>query len=488
MADHYEIHPFCKLIPEMTPEEYADFRDDIKAHGLNKPIMIWQNHWIVDGRHRDRACTETGVTKRYVAFQGKTENDVLDFVISENVKRRHLTPSQRALIAADLATMRQGARTDLFSQPSANLQKVGPTEKSQEESARKMNVSTRSVADAAKVTTQGAPELVEAVRSGKVAVSTAATLAAEPVQIQQEIVARGEKEIVAKAKEIKETKRAERKEKRINELSVQAANFELEPVTDEDIKIICADSRDLLDYAEPGSVDLVVTSPPYNVAMKYDGYTDNLTQNEYRDLLGSVFSRCEVALKEGGRTAVVVPLGVDRNPYKPFAPFIHDILLECGISSLGWIVWDKNNVGNRTSWGSHRSFTAPALRDRVEIILVGQKGDGPLAAPDGTLLEDASGKYSPFLRDPNYFAALTQNVWQVQPETRFSDAHPAPFPMLLAQRLIHLYAFPGALICDPLMGTGTTLVAAKKNGCRAIGIDQSKLYCALARERLVKEG
>lgn len=483
MADKYEIHPFCKLIPEMQPEDYVELREDIRAHGLNKPIILWQNRWIVDGRHRDRACTETGVTKRYVACTAATESDLLDYIISENVKRRHLTPSQRAAIAADLVTMRQGSRTDLFSELPANLPEV-----SQPAAAASLNVSERLVRDAVKVKKEGAPALMDAIKTGKISATTAAALTDAPTAVQQEIIARGEKEIQAKAKQIKDANRAARKEKRINELSAAAADFELEPVTGDDIKIICADSRDLLDYAGPGSMQLIVTSPPYNVGMPYLGYADNLSEGEYRDLLGSVFSRCEIALEDGGRIAVVVPLGVDRNPYKPFAPFVHDLLVECGFTSQGWIVWDKNNVGNRTSWGSHRSFTAPVMRDRVEIILVMRKGDGPLSAPQGTLQNDATGTHSAFLQDSDYFAALTQNLWQVQPETRFSDVHPAPFPWLLAQRLIHLYAYPGAMIGDPFMGTGSTLVAAKKNGCRAIGLDLSKDSCALARERLEKEG
>lgn len=484
MADRYEIHPFCKLIPEMTAQEYADFRDDIKAHGLNRPIMIWQNRWIVDGRHRDRACTETGVIKRYVSFPGTTERELLDYIISENVKRRHLTESQRAIIAAEIANLKN---TDFRGNQyvlTANLQEAPVT---QADSAKALGVSERSVANAVKVKTHGAPELVEAVRSGKVAVSTAATIAAEPVEVQREIVARGKKEILATAKQIKETDKVERQEKRRNELAALAAQFELEPLADDAIRIVCGDARDLLSHVEPGSVDLVITSPPYNVGISYDNYADALDESAYRDLLGSVFARCQVALKDGGRIAVIVPLGVDRNPYKPFAPFMHDILTECGFSSRGWIVWDKNNTGNRMTWGSHRSFTNPVLRDRVEIILIAQKGEPRVEPPDGTLAKDIKGKFSAFLEDPNYFAELTQNLWQIQPETRLSKDHPAPFPHLIAQRLIHLYAFPGALILDPFAGSGSVLVAAKASQCRAIGIDQSSTYCTVMRRRLEQE-
>jgi DNA modification methylase len=119
--------------------------------------------------------------------------------------------------------------------------------------------------------------------------------------------------------------------------------------------------------------------------------------------------------------------------------------------------------------------------------MVYHKGSGILEAPEGTLGKDEHGTFSEFLRDPNYFNEITQNEWSIQPETRFSNDHPAPFPLLLPQRLIHLYAFPGALIVDPCAGTGSVAVAAKQNNCRAVCLDQSAIYCALMQERIEKE-
>jgi DNA modification methylase len=479
MADRYEIHPYCELIPEMTSSEYVEFREDIRAHGLNKPIIVWQQHWIIDGRHRDRACEETKTGKRYIAFTGQSEREVLDFIISENIRRRHLSESQRAMIAVEIENFKHGGNRKV---QAANLQLE------RADTAAMLNVSPRSVASAAKVKAHGEPELVDAVKQGKIAVSTAATLADAPRGEQKHLVELTPKEIHAKSKELKAESKAAKKQQRRNELAVQAESFHLEPVfTAGDIRIIHADGRTLLEYVEPGTADLVVSSPPYNVGMKYDSYGDNLPEAEYRNLLASLYARCYVALKEGGRIAIVVPLGVGRNPYKPFAPFVQDILDECGFNSRGWIVWDKNNVQNSTAWGSHRMFTNPALRDRAEVILVADKGDGTLEAPEGTLGKDEHGTFSEFLRDPNYFAELTQNYWRVQPETRFSNDHPAPFPELIAQRLVHLYAFPGALIVDPCMGTGTVAVVAKRNRCRAVCLDIDDGYCAFAKARVEKE-
>jgi hypothetical protein len=104
-------------------------------------------------------------------------------VISANLKRRHLNESQRAMIAANLANMRQGERTDL--KPSANLQKVA-----QVAAAKRLNVSVRTVASAAKVRSVGTAELIAAVEQGRVAVSAAAKVATHDPDIQRSVIER----------------------------------------------------------------------------------------------------------------------------------------------------------------------------------------------------------------------------------------------------------------------------------------------------------
>jgi hypothetical protein len=137
---------------------------------------------VVDGRNRELACLVAGVRVEYADLPASTPEDkILAGVISANLKRRHLTTSQRAMVAAELATMKQGERTDL--EPSANLQKVSRTD-----AAESLGVSVRSVAAAAKVKND-APELVEPVRDGKLSVSTAARIAEYPQQVREEVAA-----------------------------------------------------------------------------------------------------------------------------------------------------------------------------------------------------------------------------------------------------------------------------------------------------------
>lgn len=182
---HYTLsaaHPAADLFPWLEGDELQALADDIKANGLKHKIVRCRGA-VVDGRNREFACLVAGVRPDYFDLPADTTEDrILSGVITANLRRRDLTASQRAMIAADLATMRQGERTDTKTEPSATLQKVV----SRAEAAGQLKVSERTVADAAKVKAK-APELVEAVRTGKIDVHTAAKTAALPEEDREEI-------------------------------------------------------------------------------------------------------------------------------------------------------------------------------------------------------------------------------------------------------------------------------------------------------------
>jgi site-specific DNA-methyltransferase (adenine-specific) len=81
---------------------------------------------------------------------------------------------------------------------------------------------------------------------------------------------------------------------------------------------------------------------------------------------------------------------------------------------------------------------------------------------------------------------LCSTVWNLAPAARQRDGHPAPFPLELARRCIRLSTWPGEVVLDPFAGTGTTLLAARQLGRRAIGIERSEAYCLAAIDRLAQ--
>ncbi|SED59660.1 hypothetical protein SAMN05444161_3552 [Rhizobiales bacterium GAS191] len=165
MSDELKPHPIAELFPAMDDEQFAALVADIKANGLRDPIVLYEG-MILDGRNRDKARLEAGEELRTVTFKG---DDPLEFVISKNLHRRHLTTSQRAMIAAELENMRHGGdRKSQDANQNANLRVDRAT------TAKRLNVSKRSVASASKVRAKGTPKLVEAVKKGEVTVSAAA--------------------------------------------------------------------------------------------------------------------------------------------------------------------------------------------------------------------------------------------------------------------------------------------------------------------------
>ena len=158
----YEFHPLADIFPMLEDHDLKALAEDIKAKGLTEPITLYEGK-VLDGRNRYRACDLAEVELRPDQFTQYEGDDALGFVVSKNLRRRHLNESQRAAIAAEIANMPQGFRSD---QPSANLQKVISVPKA----AELMNVSTRSVATAKTIKD---PDLKEAVKTGKKSVNAA---------------------------------------------------------------------------------------------------------------------------------------------------------------------------------------------------------------------------------------------------------------------------------------------------------------------------
>ena len=218
------------------------------------------------------------------------------------------------------------------------------------------------------------------------------------------------------------------------------------------------------------SVHLMVTSPPYNVTKEYD---DDLTLDEYRDLLRSVFKETFRVLVDGGRACVNVA-NLGRKPYIPLHSFVIRDMHEIGFRMRGEIVWDKGaSASPSTAWGSWQSASNPTLRDVHEYILVFSKGGFSRAK---------KGKVSTIGRDE--FLELTKSVWKFPAERARAVGHPAPFPVELPRRLIALYTFQGDIVIDPFCGSGSTCVAAVLSHRNFVGYDIKEEYVRLAEDRI----
>ncbi|MFN7877470.1 MAG: ParB/RepB/Spo0J family partition protein [Pirellula sp.] len=178
----YPIHEAAAIFPMMGDREFADFKKDIETYGVKEWGTLYRGQ-VLDGRNRYKACQELGIEMTFCEIEDDDKFDPVAYVLSHNLHRRHLTESQRAMVAAKVATMKQGARTDLRS--------IEP--KSNEDAASQMKVSPASVKRAKNVIAKGAVEVQQAVEQGSLPVSVASELVkAVPDKDQQtEIVSKG---------------------------------------------------------------------------------------------------------------------------------------------------------------------------------------------------------------------------------------------------------------------------------------------------------
>lgn len=218
------------------------------------------------------------------------------------------------------------------------------------------------------------------------------------------------------------------------------------------------------------SVHLMVTSPPYNVTKEYD---EELTLDEYRSLLRSVFRETFRVLVDGGRACVNVA-NLGRKPYIPLHSFVIEDMHEIGFRMRGEIIWDKGaSASPSTAWGSWRSASNPTLRDVHEYILIFSKG---------LFSRTKSEKASTIGRDE--FLEFTKSVWRFPAERARAVGHPAPFPVELPRRLVELYSFKGDIILDPFCGSGSTCVAAVLTDRNFVGYEIKPEYVELAEKRI----
>lgn len=235
------------------------------------------------------------------------------------------------------------------------------------------------------------------------------------------------------------------------------------------------------------SVALVVTSPPYFVGKEYERDIERAevpeSYGEYLEMLESVLAECVRVLEPGGRLAVNVA-NLGRKPYRSLSGDVIDILQNrLKLLLRGEVIWQKGKGSTGScAWGTFRSPANPVLRDITERVIIASKGRFDRARTRDERAE--SGLPHVVTASSDEFMEATLDVWQIDAESARRVGHPAPFPVDLPTRLIHLYTYADDLVVDPFMGSGTTLVAAAKTDRRYVGYDLDPAYIEIARSRV----
>ncbi|MRI84000.1 MAG: site-specific DNA-methyltransferase [Nitratiruptor sp.] len=220
-------------------------------------------------------------------------------------------------------------------------------------------------------------------------------------------------------------------------------------------------------------IDLIVTSPPYNVGIEYNRHSDTLSYEEYLEFSRSWLENCYRWSKPTARLCLNVPLDKNKGGLKPVGADLTKIAQEVGWSYQSTIVWNEGNISRRTAWGSWMSASAPYVIAPVELIIVFYKERWK---------KDYRGR-SDISKEE--FMEWTNGLWTFPGESKKRIGHPAPFPRELPRRCIKLFSYVGDTIFDPFLGSGTTLIEAALLDRRGIGVEIDPGYCALARQRIM---
>lgn len=198
-------HDLANAFPMMSDEEFAALVDDIDKNGLMHPVVMFEGK-ILDGRNRYEATQKLGIPHREIKFSG---DDPAAFVASENLRRRHLTPTQLAVAAENLANAMQG-------RPKSAKGPAGPGEPEHvaaapttiAKAAELTGASPTAIKRVRKVRKEAAPEVVKAMESGEITATAAEALTTLPKEEQAEAVAAGAKAAASKANAADAARRA----------------------------------------------------------------------------------------------------------------------------------------------------------------------------------------------------------------------------------------------------------------------------------------
>lgn len=229
-------------------------------------------------------------------------------------------------------------------------------------------------------------------------------------------------------------------------------------------------------------IDLIITSPPYNVNLgknkfnknPYDLYNDNKEHDEYILWLKSIFEKLYPKMKKGSR--ICINMGDGKNGAVPTSSDIIQFMKEIGYIFFTQIIWNKKSAAGRTSWGSFCSPRSPSFPTPYEHILIFCKETRRLESEGETDLTKKE------------FIDWSLALWEIKPENKQKKyGHPAMFPVELVERCLKMLSWKNCIVYDPFMGSGTTAVACKKFSRHYIGSEISLEYCKIAEERINQE-
>jgi len=263
-------------------------------------------------------------------------------------------------------------------------------------------------------------------------------------------------------------------------------------------KILNGNCVDEMSKMPENSIDLVITSPPYNVGIDYDTHDDRMSMDEYWQFTKDWLTQALRVLKSDGRIAINIPYEVnvqERGGRILFMAEFWGIMKEVGFNFYGLVDLDENSPhrSKTTAWGSWMSPSSPYIYNPKECVILAYKKDRikkvkgepqwigkvvDMLGEDGeikkkTVYED---------EDKKEFMSLVYGQWEYFADTRQQTK--ATFSMDIPMKAIKILTYRNDIVLDPFTGSGTSLCAAEITGRQWVGIELSENYCEVARKRV----
>ena len=259
-------------------------------------------------------------------------------------------------------------------------------------------------------------------------------------------------------------------------------------------KVINGDTIDVMSEMPEGWVDLVVTSPPYNVGIKYDTHNDEIVMDEYWEWSEKWLTEVYRLLKDDGRMAINIPYEVNvqaRGGRVFFASEIYQVMKKVGFKFYGIVDLEEDSPhrSKTTAWGSWMSPSAPYIYNPKECVILAYKkvhikkvkGE-PHWKGEPYLTEDGKNKVAYAEQDKKEFMELVFGQWKYFADTRTLTK--ATFSMDIPEKAIKILSYRNDVVLDPFNGSGTSCVAAVVHDRRWVGIELSENYCEIAKQRI----
>ena len=259
-------------------------------------------------------------------------------------------------------------------------------------------------------------------------------------------------------------------------------------------KIINGDCVEVMKAMPEGSVDMVVTSPPYNANIKYDTYDDGRSMEDYWSFTKEWLSEAYRVLKDDGRIAVNVPIEMnvqERGGRILFNAEFWMMMKEVGFKFFGMVdlTEDSPHRVRQTAWGSWMSASAPYIYNPKECVILAykkcskkiNKGESQW---EGEWIKTDEGKMKQIFKDEDKkdFMNLVFGRWEYFADTK--SLTKATFSMDIPVKAIKILTYKNDIVLDPFMGSGTSAVAAEILNRRWIGIELSPNYTDIATKRV----